>query len=144
MKISKEFIKYCLVGIVNTIVGTGTAFIALDFFGCNYAVSTTLAYVTGNISSFYLNKTFTFKSKGNTVFEFFKFFLTMLPSYVFSYWAGYKICRYLLSLGFFDFINNFIKIKETLISDNIAIPLSMLIYLILGFTINKFLVFNKK
>ena len=68
----------------------------------------------------------------------------MLPAYVFSYWLGYAICRYMLSAGLFEFITHVVNMKATLISDNIAIPLSMLIYLILGFTINKFIVFNKK
>jgi len=144
MIISKEFIKYCLVGVINTIVGTGTAFLSLNLLGYDYAVSTTLAYITGNITSFCLNKKFTFKSHGNPFFEFIKFFLTMLPAYIFSYWLGYEICRYMLSVGLFEFITHIVDMKATLISDNIAIPLSMFIYLILGFTINKFLVFNKK
>ena len=144
MIISNQFIKYCLVGVINTIVGTGTAFVSLNFLGYNYAISTSLAYITGSITSFYLNRKFTFKSRGNPFFEYLKFFLSMLLIYVFSYWAGYEICRYMLSLGLFDFINQMTGMKGTLISDNIAIPISMLIYLILGFTINKFLVFDKK
>ena len=144
MKISKEFVKYCIVGVINTLVGFSTAFVSLNFFGCNYATSTSLAYITGIITSFFLNKKYTFKSVGNPFFEFVKFFMTMLPSYIFSYWTGYKICRYMSSLGLFGFLNKYIPVNETLLSDNIAIPLSMLIYLILGFTINKFFVFNKK
>ena len=53
--ISKEFIKYCLVGIVNTTVGCLTAFIALNILHFNYYVSTTLSYITGVSCSFILN-----------------------------------------------------------------------------------------
>lgn len=144
MIISKEFIKYCLVGLVNTFVGIGTALISLNLFKLSYGISTSLSYIVGILTSFYLNRKFTFQSNGNPLIQFLKFFITMLPSYVFSYWAGYAVCRMLMNKGMFNFIGDILNQPITLVSDNIALPLSMAIYLILGFSVNKFFVFIKK
>ena len=144
-KISKEFIKYCLVGLVNTFVGITTAIISLNLFLLNYAISTALAYITGSIVSFYMNKKFTFKNKGKSGKQFIIFFLTMLPAYVISYWLGFKIghfsTEYLTEV--FDFLHKATNIPQYRLADNFAILLSMAIYLFVGFTINKMVVFKK-
>ena len=145
IKISKEFITYCLVGLINTLVGFSTAFISLNVFLLNYAISTGLAYITGNIASFYLNKKFTFKNKGKSGKQFIVFFLSMLPAYVISYWLGYKLGHlsenYLSDI--YNLLNKITNIPKYRLADNFAVLLSMAIYLFAGFSINKFLVFKK-
>lgn len=144
MIISKEFIKYCLVGLVNTFVGIGSALICLNLFMLSYATATACSYILGILTSFYLNKKFTFKSNGKPLTEFVKFAGTMFPAYVLSYWAGYSVCRFLMDKNMFDFAAEIVGRPASLVSDNIALLLSMAIYLILGFSVNKFFVFMKK
>ncbi len=146
IRISNEFLKYCIVGLINTLVGISTAFICLNICLWTYATSTGLAYLTGVVASFYLNKKFTFKNKDATAIQFFKFFTTMLPAYVVSYWLGFEIAHFSFRFGnnILEFLTIFTAIPHDRLVDNLAIILSMTIYLLVGFSINKFVVFRKK
>lgn len=144
MVISKEFVKYCLVGLVNTFVGIGSALVCLNFFRLSYAIATACSYILGILTSFYLNKKYTFKSNGKPLKEFIKFAGTMLPAYVLSYWTGYSVCRFLMDKNLFNFAAEIVNRPVSLVSDNFALLLSMAIYLVVGFSVNKFFVFMKK
>lgn len=149
MRVSKEFIKYCLVGIINTIAGLTTAYIFLNILSCSYFSSTAAAYIIGISVSFVLNKNFTFKDKNsNQLSLFMKFTLTMLPSYIISYFLGWMSAKTIFSIDIFNTlfgkITQLINISQNKISDNIAVLISMTIYLLLGFLVNKFLIFTKK
>lgn len=144
--INREFITYCLVGLINTFVGITTAFVSLNILLFNYAVSTGLAYLTGIIVSFLLNKKYTFKNKGKGSIQFVKFFSTMLPAYIFSYWSGFQTVHFCSKFGknILDFLSTLTNIPQSRILDNLSVILSMGIYLIVGFYINKFIVFTNK
>ena len=146
IKISKEFIKYCFVGVVNTLVGTTTAFVALNVFLLNYAISTTLSYITGIIVSFILNKKYTFKNTDKAGIQFVKFFMIMLPSFVFSYWFGFQAAHFASKycMNIIDLINAWTQIPNSRIIDNIAVVISIITHLMIGFSVNKFFVFRKK
>ncbi len=149
MKIPKEFIKYCLVGMINTLAGISTAYICLNILSQSYLVSTTAAYITGIIVSFTLNKVFTFTNKSKKIaLLFFKFVITMLPSYALSYYLGWLLSRLFEKFNFYIAIEKFagltFNISEQKVSDNIAIIISMTIYLILGYAINKYIIFTHK
>lgn len=149
MRVSKEFIKYCLVGIINTLVGLTTAYTLLNLFSFSYLASTAAAYIVGIITSFILNKIFTFKDKSENHLQLFtKFALSMLPIYVISYFLGWLTSKIVFSVTFLDNaadkIAGAMLITHDKITDNFAILISMTIYLLLGFFANKFLIFNKK
>ena len=57
------FWKFVLVGIVNTLVGTGVMFAAYNLLHLTYWVSSASNYVVGSIVSYFLNKYFTFQNK---------------------------------------------------------------------------------
>jgi len=87
IKIAKEFITYCLVGVINTIVGLLTAFISLNILSFNYYVATSLSYFFGVLTSFTLNKKYTFKDNDkNVLWQFIKLNMTFIPIYILSYW----------------------------------------------------------
>ena len=150
MKITGEFIKYCLVGVVNTLVGISTAYILLNPFHQSYTISTIGAYITGICVSYILNKKFTFKiGHGNNIVLFLKFALSMLPCYAISYYLIsplltnqlYKIdLVYSLSNRFFSLFS----VDSGKVLDNLTVIISMGIYLILGFSLNKYFIFRKK
>ena len=62
-KIDTTPVKFVLVGVVNTIVGTSVMFIMYNVFSFNYWISSAANYVVGSIVSYFLNKYFTFQDK---------------------------------------------------------------------------------
>ena len=62
--IDKKLLKFVLVGIVNTLVGTAIMFGLYNLAGCSYWVSSAANYVIGSILSYVLNKKFTFQHQG--------------------------------------------------------------------------------
>lgn len=150
MKISGEFIKYCLVGVVNTLVGISTAYILLNPLRQTYTVSTIGAYIVGIIVSYILNKKYTFKFEdGNNFILFFKFAFSMMPCYVISYYIlSPFLTKYLFKIDFiYEFSNWFFSLFSVVpekVLDNLTVIISMGIYLVLGFTLNKYFIFRKK
>lgn len=149
MRVSKEFIRYCLVGMINTFAGLSTAYVFLNVLSSSYLVATAMAYVVGIIVSFSLNKIFTFKDESkNYLVQFLTFVFTMLPSYVFSYFSGWLVAKFIFKLHFALVLECKISaltgIMPAKVSDNIAILISMVIYLLLGFAVNKYLVFKNQ
>ena len=62
--IDKKLLKFILVGVVNTLVGTAIMFGLYNLAGCSYWVSSAANYVIGSILSYVLNKKFTFRHRG--------------------------------------------------------------------------------
>jgi putative flippase GtrA len=60
-----EIFKFLAVGVLNTLVDISVAFVLNGFFGIYYVICQIAGYSTGTLNSFFLNKFFTFKNKGN-------------------------------------------------------------------------------
>ena len=58
----KIFLKFIIVGIINTMFGTVIMFLFYNFFDANYWISSAANYFFGSILSYYLNNKYTFKS----------------------------------------------------------------------------------
>ena len=58
-------VKFLIVGVINTMVGTGVMFVFYNVFSLSYWISSASNYVVGSIVSYFLNKYFTFQSKEN-------------------------------------------------------------------------------
>lgn len=76
-----SFIKYLMVGMINTLVGFGIIFI-LMYRGLLPEIANFIGYLCGFILSFILNKYFTFKSKNYVKSEFIRFALSMGIAYL--------------------------------------------------------------
>lgn len=76
-----SFIKYLMVGMINTLVGFGIIFI-LMYSGLLPEIANFIGYLCGFILSFILNKYFTFKSKNYVKSEFIRFALSMGIAYL--------------------------------------------------------------
>ena len=59
-----QFVKYCMVGVLNTMVCLGTIFICKSLFGVNPYVSNALGYMVGVLNSFLWNRRWVFRSNG--------------------------------------------------------------------------------
>lgn len=57
------FLKFVLVGVINTLVGTAVMFLCYNALHLDYWFSSAMNYVVGSIVSYFLNKYFTFQNK---------------------------------------------------------------------------------
>ena len=70
-----QFIKYCIVGVINTLVTLCTIFVCKSLLGINPYVSNAVGYICGVINSFLWNKQWVFHSKGRYGREAIRFFV---------------------------------------------------------------------
>jgi putative flippase GtrA len=75
------FLKYCLIGVVNTVSCFSVVYVLLDIFGVDYLLSNMAGYATGLLVSFILNKYRNFRSSGHLGKEFFLFSLSFGVAY---------------------------------------------------------------
>lgn len=76
-----QFIKYVLVGLLNTGVFYGIYYIMLQL-GFFYAISVTVGTIIGIINSYFCNKYFTFKSEKKSISETVKFLTVYFIQYL--------------------------------------------------------------
>jgi len=112
-----------LVGAFNTVFCGAITFGALHLLGFNYIVAYVIGAVIGVVSSFLLNKHFTFKSQRHWKQEAIKFFIGFVISYIAS------TLMLITSVEFFK------------ISHDTAIILSMMTYTTVNYLLNKKMVF---
>lgn len=95
--IDKTTIKFLLVGVVNTLVGTSVMFLSYNLIGLSYWVSSAANYIIGSIVSYFLNKYFTFQQKERSLKMVFKFAANITLCYLLAYGIAKPLVRYLLS-----------------------------------------------
>ena len=116
-----QFIKFIIVGVLNTIVGYGIywAMLQLDF---NFTIAALVSTLIGIIFNFFTMGRLVFNSKNNALFY----------KFVFVY-----IFLYLISIAGISFIHNF-DISYEIAGAIIIIPRAILSYIL-----NKNVVFKK-
>ena len=84
----KQFLKFCLIGIINNFLGYIFFFFLLKL-GISYILSLTLTYFLSLLFSFFMQSFFTFKSRNNKYVKLFKFyfiyFLMFLLNFMYLY-----------------------------------------------------------
>lgn len=90
-------IKFLIVGVINTIVGTGLMFILYNLFSVNYWISSASNYVVGSIVSYFLNKYFTFQNKEKSWKQVFIFILNISVCYLIAYGLAKPVVSFVLS-----------------------------------------------
>lgn len=100
----KTFWKFILVGVANTIFGTAVMFLLYNLAFKNYHdsswaywVSSAANYILGSILSYFLNKTFTFKSKTNTRQTMYRFVINISLCYLIAYGVAKPVARAIFS-----------------------------------------------
>ena len=63
MKNNNELIRFLIVGVLNTVIGASIMFIAYNFIGLNYWISTSLNYIIAGTFSFLQIKNLLLKVK---------------------------------------------------------------------------------
>ena len=131
---SMEQSRFILVGIMNTVIGTSVMFIAYNFLGLGYWISSALNYIIGSIFSYFANKYFTFKSEKKSGKEIVRFVLNIAICYFIAYGVAKPIINMLLGN---------LKLNISLL-EQAGMLLGMCIFIVLNFCGQKFFVFVKK
>jgi len=91
------FWKFIIVGVINTLFGTGIMFVFYNVFHLSYWVSPASNYFFGSILSYFLNKYFTFKSKKNTGKTIVRFVVNISVCYLLAYGGAKPLARWIFS-----------------------------------------------
>lgn len=75
------FVRFALVGALNTLVGMSVIFITWHFFGFSDLAANLLGYAAGFVCSYSLNKLWTFSDRGNVGRSLWRFALVCAVAY---------------------------------------------------------------
>lgn len=130
--IDKTTIKFLVVGVINTLVGTTVMFLAYNLLGLGYWISSAANYVIGSIVSYFLNKYFTFQNKEKSWKMMVAFIINISVCYLIAYGVAKPIVYWLLR-GF-----------DVTVRDNAAMMVGMCLFVGLNYLGQRFIVFKKE
>lgn len=91
-----SFVRFLMVGVINTIVGLSAMYFLLHGLSLSYWASTFIGNIIGAIVSYFLNRTFTFKSSNAVGKSMVRFAAVILVCYFLSYYLGEKLALAIL------------------------------------------------
>lgn len=130
--IDKTTFKFILVGVVNTLVGTGVMFFLYNIVHANYWVSSAMNYVVGSIVSYFLNKYFTFQNKTKSFAQVVRFIVNISVCYLIAYGLAKPFVIWLL------------RNASQSIQDNCAMLVGMCLFVAVNYVGQKFFVFKNE
>ena len=92
-----KLIRFIIVGLINTIVGSTIMFGLYNLLNCSYWFSSASNYILTSILSFFLNKYFTFESKGWSWMQVVRFAANILVCYLLAYGIAKPLTLHLLA-----------------------------------------------
>jgi putative flippase GtrA len=128
--IDRTFIKFILVGIINTIAGSSIMFALYNVAHLNYWLSSACNYVFTSVLSFFLNKYFTFSVRRWSAYMVIAFILTIALSYLIAYGISKPVVNYIL------------RGSPQGIRENIALLSGMCFFTILNYIGQRLIVFK--
>ncbi|MFQ6809224.1 MAG: GtrA family protein [Blautia sp.] len=123
-------IKFLVVGVINTLVGTGVMFVLYNFFSVSYWISSAANYVVGSILSYFLNKYFTFQNKEKSLMQIIRFIINIAACYLLAYGAAKPLVTMVLS-----------GMNEK-VQGNVAMLVGMCLFVILNYFGQRWFVFK--
>ncbi|MBQ3110606.1 MAG: GtrA family protein [Clostridia bacterium] len=146
--VDEKLFKFILVGILNTLVGYAINFTALNVFGLSFMLAGALNYIPTSVMSFFLNKYFTFKSKGNLKKEALRFAVNIAVCWLLAYGIAKPVTTFLMGLApieVFDFVRfitfGYLNATEQII-DNVATIVGMGLFVVFNYTGQRFFAFK--
>ena len=119
-----QFFKFAIVGVSNTLITAIVIWLLLNVWNFSAYFSNVIGYIAGLVNSFVWNRQWTFNSKTPLSNTFYKFLLTFAISYVFQ-------------LG-----NLYLLLNFTALDPYLCQLISIIVYTIINFTLNKFYTFK--
>lgn len=134
LKRTNTFIRFLLVGTVNTIVGLSMIFMLLDLAGLTYWTATFLGNSMGAAVSYFLNRTFTFRSRDSLQSSAVRFILILFLCHILSYSiSGMAV----------EFMQTVTILRHDVSPEELAVLLGAGIYTLTNYIGQKYLVFTK-
>lgn len=127
----KTFLRFVLVGVINTLFGTTIMFVFYNLFHFSYWISSAANYICGSILSYFLNKYFTFKNKSKDAKTFIKFVINITICYLLSYGTAKPLAAMILSS------------TTPVIQENGAMLTGMCLFVILNYCGQRFFAFKE-
>lgn len=131
-----RFIKYCMVGALNTILTLCVIFLCKSIFEINPYISNAIGYVVGVINSFLWNKKWVFNSQGRTYREAIKFLVGFAICYALQFFTVWILNQ--SSFGEIE-ITLFVF---TISGYGIATLIGNVVYTVANFIYNRFFTFT--
>lgn len=126
------FVRFIIVGVLNTFVGLSVIYLLLNGAGFSYWSSTFLGNFVGASVSFFLNRSFTFRNDQSLWKSMIRFIGVILFCYFISYSTGKYLVEWLLH-------------KRIFLSSNMTTDLQVLgsacLYTVLNYLLQKWYVF---
>jgi putative flippase GtrA len=126
----RKLLRFILVGIVNTIVGSAIMFLLYNAVHLSYWVSSACNYGVTGILSFFLNKYVTFGVKRWSVFMVAAFILTIVASYLLAYGVAKPL------------VNTVLQGSPEKVRENIALFTGMCLFTGLNYLGQRLIVFK--
>ena len=130
--IQNTVLRFILVGVINTLVGTAIMFGLYNLAHCTYWVSSASNYILTSILSFFLNKFFTFQNKEKSIGQVVRFAVNIAVCYLLAYGIAKPLCLYLLS-G-----------VVTSVRDNVSMFVGMCLFTAFNYCGQRFFAFKKR
>ncbi len=129
-KFNSSFVRFLVVGVINTVVGTSIMFIAYNVLEFSYWTSSFLNYFVGSIVSYFLNKFYTFKKKEKSLREVILFIFNIAICYFLAYFVAQKAIAFILST------------QSDVLIDNVAMLVGMCLFVVLNYIGQRLFVFK--
>lgn len=133
-----QFIKFCLVGVMNTLVTLCAIFLCKSLLGINEYVSNAIGYILGVINSFLWNKQWVFNTVGHYRREATRFLCGFILCYLLQ--LATVVTLNTSSLGNLLFDTGYIVISGYAI----ATLIGCCVYTITNFIYNRLITFRKQ
>lgn len=127
----KRLLKFLLVGIVNTLVGSAIMFALFNLAGAGYWLSSACNYVLTSVLSFFLNKYFTFQVKAWSALMVFSFAATIAVSYLLAYGLAKPL------------VNRILHESSTAFRENAALLVGMCLFTGINYLGQRLVVFGR-
>lgn len=131
---SSQFIRFGLIGVLNTVIGTAVMFFAYNVMHLGYWASSALNYIVGSIFSYFANKYFTFRQKEKSFREILRFIMNIAACYFIAYGLSVPLVKWIMDASSKEIPKS--------IYEQIAMLVGMVIFVILNFIGQKLVVFK--
>ncbi len=126
-----HFIKYNLIGIVNTLITLCVVWILYELLGWNLELSNFLGFVAGGINSYWMNRRLNFRSQNQKGKEIFRFLLVF-------------VCAYLVNLFVLESLKDALPSAGDFLSAGFfANVLANIAYVVVSFLLYRYFVFKR-
>lgn len=130
--VDMKLLKFTMVGVVNTLVGTAIMFGLYNIFHFSYWASSASNYILTSILSYFFNRCFTFKDTGPMGKSGLRFFLNIAVCYLLAYGMAKPAIIFALA-G-----------QSAVIQDNVSMLLGMCIFVGLNYFGQRLFVFKNQ